>query len=210
MADYNSSHTGNAIDTCINTYQNATDVQEAINTAIAAVKLAMYPVGSIYMSIESTNPSTFIGGTWTQIEDTFLLACGSTYSNGDTGGSATNAHTHKYVHTHTTPATTTGSHKLTIAEMPNHRHQEYYTWAGSGSIGGNWKVNMSNTSNGGAGTWTHSSGLTDVGAVGGGGGHTHSQVATTTDSQSADTTDAASDTNNMPPYLAVYMWKRTA
>ena len=34
--------------------------------------------------------------------------------------------------------------------------------------------------------------------------------ATTTNSQSASTTSGASDTNNMPPYLAVYMWKRTA
>ena len=34
---------------------------------IAEVKssiLAMYPVGSIYLSTSSTNPSNFIGGTW--------------------------------------------------------------------------------------------------------------------------------------------------
>lgn len=46
----------------------------------------IYPVGSIYMSVNSTSPSSFIGGTWVQIKDTFLLACGSTYSNGKTGG----------------------------------------------------------------------------------------------------------------------------
>ena len=47
----------------------------------------IYPVGSIYMSVNSTNPSTLFGGEWEQIEDTFLLACGTKYQNGATGGS---------------------------------------------------------------------------------------------------------------------------
>ena len=48
----------------------------------------IYPVGSIYMSVNSTNPSTLFGGEWEQIEDRFLLACGTKHSNGSTGGSA--------------------------------------------------------------------------------------------------------------------------
>lgn len=47
-----------------------------------------YPVGSIYMSVNSTNPSTLFGGSWERIQDTFLLASGSTYGAGTTGGSA--------------------------------------------------------------------------------------------------------------------------
>lgn len=81
----------------------------------------IYPVGAIYISTNSTSPQTLFGGTWQQIQDTFLLAAGSTYTAGDTGGNAT--HTHGYAHTHTTPATTTDSHTLTIAEMPSHMHQ---------------------------------------------------------------------------------------
>ena len=49
-----------------------------------------YPIGTIYLSTTAGNPSSLLGfGTWTQIEDRFLLAAGSTYTGGDTGGAAT-------------------------------------------------------------------------------------------------------------------------
>lgn len=48
----------------------------------------IYPVGSIYMSVNNTDPSTLFGGRWTQLKDRFLLGAGSTYTNGATGGSA--------------------------------------------------------------------------------------------------------------------------
>lgn len=75
----------------------------------------LYPVGSIYMSVNSTNPSNYFGGTWEQIKDRFLLGAGSTYSNGATGGEAT--------------------HKLTVNELPKHRHDINYgsTAGGDGS-----------------------------------------------------------------------------
>ena len=62
----------------------------------------IYPVGSIYMSARSTSPAALFGGTWEQLQDRFLLAAGSTYSAGSTGGEAT--------------------HTLTINEIPAHRH----------------------------------------------------------------------------------------
>ncbi len=62
-----------------------------------------FPVGSIYMSLNNTNPSTYFGGTWVQIKDRFLLGAGSTYTAGNTGGEAT--------------------HKLSVGELPNHNHK---------------------------------------------------------------------------------------
>jgi len=62
----------------------------------------VYPVGSVYTSTVNTSPASMFGGTWEQIEDRFLLAAGSTYDAGTTGGEA--------------------EHTLTENEMPRHYH----------------------------------------------------------------------------------------
>jgi hypothetical protein len=46
----------------------------------------VYPVGAIYLSVNNVSPASLFSGTWEQIEDTFLLAAGSTYIAGSTGG----------------------------------------------------------------------------------------------------------------------------
>lgn len=46
----------------------------------------VYPVGSVYISYNSTSPATLFGGTWVQIKDKFLLASGSNHSVRSTGG----------------------------------------------------------------------------------------------------------------------------
>ena len=66
------------------------------------VSVKLHPVGSIYMSLDSTEPSLLFGGTWERIEGRFLLAASNTYKAEETGGEAT--------------------HKLTVAEMPSHSH----------------------------------------------------------------------------------------
>lgn len=53
---------------------------------------AIYPVGSIYINLSSVNPTTFLGGTWEQVQDCLLLASGLTHEAGsdttfDVGGS---------------------------------------------------------------------------------------------------------------------------
>lgn len=62
----------------------------------------IYPIGSIYMSINNVSPSVLFGGEWEQIKDRFLLSAGDDYTAGDIGGEAT--------------------HTLTVDEMPSHNH----------------------------------------------------------------------------------------
>ena len=45
----------------------------------------IYPVGSYFWSSEDKDPSTFLGGTWEQVKDKFVLAAGDTYAAGSTG-----------------------------------------------------------------------------------------------------------------------------
>ena len=63
----------------------------AIATFAASVGALNYPVGSLYFNVtNSTNPATLLGfGTWTAVEDTFLVGYGSTYTG--TGGAATDS-----------------------------------------------------------------------------------------------------------------------
>lgn len=58
---------------------------------------AIYPVGSIYMSANNTDPALLFGGTWEQISGKFLLSADSSHAAGTTGGAL--------------------SHKITAAEL---------------------------------------------------------------------------------------------
>lgn len=70
----------------------------------------IYPIGSIYLSVSNTIlPDTLFGGRWEQIEDVFLLAAGTSYTAGSTGGSAT--------------------HTLSVEEMPQHNHSIKKGWS---------------------------------------------------------------------------------
>lgn len=78
----------------------------------------VYPVGSVYMSTNSTSPETLFGGSWTKIQGRFLWATGDTPMV--TGGSRT-----------------TDGTALTINQIPSHYHtlhgnSNVYSSAGSG------------------------------------------------------------------------------
>ena len=49
----------------------------------------VYPIGSIYMSIEDKNPAELFGGEWEQLKDRFLLGAGDSYVAGEADGEAT-------------------------------------------------------------------------------------------------------------------------
>lgn len=134
--------------------------------ALSALILeAVYPVGSIYISVNSTSPQTLFGGTWKAIKGKFLLGQSSAHTAGSTGGEET--------------------HTLTMGEMPEHTHPMY-----SGNAGGN-------------GEWTPDEGAYLVDSV--------TQTKTTWWARLGMSYAGGGNAhNNMPPYLAVYMWKRTA
>lgn len=127
----------------------------------------VYPVGSIYMSVNSTNPGTLFGGTWERIMERFLFGCGDErYPAGHAGGEE--------------------QHLLTVEEMPSHNHAMAYGPDSSASSTG-FPYGIA------AGSATNSAGgrgyMTNLGTFSSGSGWAH---------------------NNMPPYLCVYIWKRTA
>ena len=72
----------------------------------------LWPVGSIYMSLDPTDPATRFGGVWERIENAFLLAASSAHPVGETGGEA--------------------EVTLTQAQMPKHSHAIRRMEIGSG------------------------------------------------------------------------------
>ena len=141
----------------------------------------LYPVGAIYMSMNSTSPEKLFGGKWERITGRFLL--------GATDGGATNTN----ANASQAPGSMAGeaAHTLAVSEMPSHTHQVQNasgntlcaTGSPAASDGPSWCFTDVNDGPAGDGT----SGKFFGGSVGGSGSH-----------------------NNMPPFLAVYMWKRTA
>lgn len=164
----------------------------------------IYPIGSIYMSVNTTEPSTIMGGTWERIKDRFLLSAGDTYKNGNTGGNANHSHTNpttgSYNGTTGAYGGTTGSHVLTINEMPSHNHQMFSNMIAIRSTGGEYST-PTYTSAQVAGSNTKE--------TGGGKGHTHDIPSHTHSIPShTHTVGNTGSSSNMPPYLTVNMWKR--
>ena len=128
---------------------------------------AVYPVGSIYISVSSTNPASIFGfGTWTTANTTGRVLIGVQSSNSrwntplETGGSETIT--------------------LTVGQIPSHNHGGIYPSGAQGGFSQAFDVD-----NPGTGADLGSQKYTTY--TGGGGAH-----------------------DNMPPFVAVYMWRRTA
>lgn len=161
-------------------------IKDAIDTAVAAAKAALFPVGTIYTQAGvSTNPGTLLGfGTWTAFGTGRTLVgidSGDTAFDTleETGGSADAI---VVSHTHTATSTVTD---------PGHKHlsaqgTEFPQYGESGSV------------NGPDGLRTDGQGFTETKTTG-------VTVATSIASAGSSGTNA-----NLQPYIVVYMWKRTA
>lgn len=156
----------------------------------------IYPVGSIYLSVNATNPSTLIGGTWERIANGAVLVgvneSDSSFSTPEkTGGAKSVSHTH-----------TTAGHKLTTSEIPAHSHSfkegsHTMLWGTK-----NATVNAPNA-NAAAGAPSQNQLCTrqniwnSTSDAGGGATHSHGNTGSTSIS-------------TLQPYFTCYMWKRTA
>ena len=182
-----------------------TDENNTLKTIIENVILEdnkkKYYIGKLIFDTKNVNPATYLGfGTWK------LWGAGRVPVGVDTtdtkfntvektGGSnsVSIAHTHKI-------SGNTNSHALTIAEMPNHRHQidtdenaavlvsDKENWQNLGT--GNVKVGRS-------------SGWNNTGYVGGGKGHNHAVNLTSA-------SGGNSNVSIVQEYITCYIWKRTA
>ncbi len=144
---------------CITSKNNKFSLDENGNLTVNSINTNnnsnndLYPIGSIYMSVNNTNPSTLFGGTWEQIKDTFLLACGNKYNNGDRGG----------------------EEKVKL-DLPNYQYRV-------------WNTDPENKEyNDLSGSWQPTGNFYGYGSV--------------------YTSNKNIPHNNMPPYLAIYIWKR--
>lgn len=178
---------------CITLYNKLnTFVTKVINRDVPN---KVYPIGSIYMSVNSTNPSELFGGEWERIQDRFLLASGSAYANGSTGGSA-DAVVVKHNHT----------------QNP-HNHTQNAHSHGTKYDGNSYVVKEKTSGASNKRVTAVSSGSTYVDTSSGANFHNYNateSITATNQQQTATNKEAGVDGTgkNLPPYLAVYMWKR--
>lgn len=182
------------------------DIVTTLVDEIRNVPFVIYPIGSIYMSLNSTEPSVLFGGTWERLEEgRVLIGANSAYAAGTIGGSFMHALTTDELpaHSHTGSTESSGSHAHTrgsmnitgslIAdnELAHSASGCFYSFGASGSGCQN------DTLCAGIGfdasrTWT--------GETSYGGEHAHTVTVSDTGGSNAHSI--------MQPYLAVYMWKR--
>lgn len=188
--------------------------------------LQAWPVGSVFIGVLPTNPSTLLGyGTWASFGSGRVLvgvdAAQVEFAAVEQGGGAkthvlaatempshshvTNPHTHTITdpgHTHAQDAHT---HALTDS---GHAHQYAHAVGGgdltssSGSLDGIASENLASTSNVTTGVGVVASTVNLYPAVTG--------VTVAAATVITQVTGAGGAHNNLQPYITVFMWKRTA
>lgn len=142
----------------------------------------IYPIGSIYISVADTSPETLIGGTWERFGTGKTLVSIDENDTDFAMAEATGGAKGAWYHSHGGNTSTNGAHV--------HNMKGYGAKLGTGSTG--WRI--------GAG-----GGEVGTGMVIENGNHSHTINATGDSNNQLDASKA-----NMPPYINVYMWKRTA
>lgn len=180
---------GKANSTHSHNISDVSNLQSNLNNKVDEDDLLdlIYPVGAIYIDANSSNSvcpiQTLLGGTWERIQDRFLLASTNQQGVGTTGG--------EEKVTLTANQSGLRAHGHGMAHNHNHRH----TMAGKWSSGSGSKTAYMTTNN-----RSQTDTYTSYDSTG-------SSKNTTDDNTAQNATEAH---NNMPPYIMVNVWKRTA
>jgi microcystin-dependent protein len=164
--------------------------------------LQSHPVGSYLFTSNSADPSTYMGGVWEQVKGRFLYALEDGQSVGETGGEKSHTLTTAETpsHTHGASETAAGDHWHYVGIFNQNNTIYTETYAGHGYL----KSGVLQWTSGTVGTagsmWSGVGTGDPAGCTSITGGHTHTLTIGSTGGGSAH--------NNMPPYLAVYVFKR--
>ena len=190
-----------------------------------------YPVGSIYVSTSSANPSTTLGRTWkAYAQGRTLVGVDSNDVNFNAvnkeGGTNYNtlAVTNLPSHTHNIPAlsgtaASGGTHTHSIPTLSGttnsagtHTHTYSFMWTTNTNLtrqaadgnGGWWFTINQSAQTSSSGTHTHSF-TTKASTSGSSGTHTHT---VTTNASTSEATGSGLSFTNLQPYNTVYIYKR--
>lgn len=159
---------GNAI------FYSKAEVEAKIKEILAAQREEDLARIKFWVSDDPTSPASFIGGTWEQIKDRFILAAGDTYAAGSTGGEA--------------------EHALTESELPN--------------VTGRFDFQSDGNNQG---IVTGADGVFSFGQMSIGGFRPNNKIDESGCArQIIMSFGSNSPHNNLPPYIAVYIWRRVA
>lgn len=192
------------------------DVWHKDTNAHTELLKTIYPIGSIYITTNNSNPKDLFGGNWIKIEGRFLLASGTTSGTNNTyvtdegkntGGSA-NAIVVEHGHTQKPH-----NHQQNKHYHTNYRNDDGYKFLLSdGDIAVNWtpRGSVKETE---TGDWHYVYSKVKNASFGDIIEHpktSEEKVANIASTAENLPTGQSGINANMPPYLVVNVWRRTA